>query len=84
LLPFVTLAVLTLRYPEAMARLGDEWFSGPAPRAYEFDFDALILIILAVCACARDWHRNRAAGWWRDADLGTQGRDEESRLNSVA
>jgi serine/threonine-protein kinase len=50
LLPFATLAVLALRHPEAMARLGDGWFSGPAPRAFEFAFDGLILIILAVGA----------------------------------
>ena len=50
LLPFATLAVLALRHPEAMAWLGDGWFSGPAPRAFEFAFDGLILIILAVGA----------------------------------
>jgi serine/threonine-protein kinase len=31
-----------------MASLGDGWFSGPTPRAFEFAFDGLILIILAV------------------------------------
>ena len=35
-------------------------------------------------ACAGDWHRDRAVRWWRDADLGTQERGEESRLTSVA
>jgi serine/threonine-protein kinase len=50
LLPFATLAVLALRHPEAMAWLGDGWFSGSAPRAFEFAFDGLILIILAVGA----------------------------------
>ncbi len=50
LLPFATLAVLALRHPEAMAWLGNGWFSGPAPRAFEFAFDGLILIILAVGA----------------------------------
>jgi serine/threonine-protein kinase len=50
LLPFATHAVLALRHPEAMARLGDGWFSGPVPRAFEFAFDGLILIILAVGA----------------------------------
>jgi eukaryotic-like serine/threonine-protein kinase len=39
---------------------------------------------LCQCACAGDWHRDRAARWWRDADLGTQERGEESRLTSVA
>ena len=50
LLPFATLAVLALRHPEAMAWLGDGWFSGPALRTFEFSFDGLILIILAVGA----------------------------------
>jgi serine/threonine-protein kinase len=50
LLPFATLAVLALRHPGAMAWLGDGWFSGPAPLAFELSFDALILIILAVGA----------------------------------
>ena len=39
---------------------------------------------LCQCACAGDWHRDRAARWWRAADLGTQERGEESRLTSVA
>ena len=50
LLPFATLAVLALRHPEAMAWLGDGWYSGPTPRAFVFAFDGLILIILAVGA----------------------------------
>jgi eukaryotic-like serine/threonine-protein kinase len=50
LVPFATLAVLVLRHPEATAWLGDGWFSGPTPRAFEFAFDGLILIILAVGA----------------------------------
>jgi serine/threonine-protein kinase len=50
LLPFATLAVLALRHPEAMAWLGDGWYSGPTPRAFEFAFDGLILSILAVGA----------------------------------
>jgi eukaryotic-like serine/threonine-protein kinase len=48
LLPFATVAVLAVRHPEAMAWLGDGWFSGSAPRAFEFGFDGLILSILAV------------------------------------
>jgi eukaryotic-like serine/threonine-protein kinase len=39
---------------------------------------------LCQCACAGDWHRDRAARWWRAADLDTQERGEESRLTSVA
>jgi serine/threonine-protein kinase len=27
---------------------------------------------LCQCACAGDWHQDRAARWWRDADVGTQ------------
>jgi eukaryotic-like serine/threonine-protein kinase len=50
LLPFATLAVLALRHPEAMGWLGDGWFTGAAPRAFEFGFDGLILSILAVSA----------------------------------
>jgi serine/threonine-protein kinase len=50
LLPFATLAVLALRHSAAMAWLEDGWFSGPAPRAFEFSFDGLILITLAVAA----------------------------------
>ena len=60
LLPFSTLAVLALRHPEAMARLGDGWLSGTTPRAFEFAFDGLILIILAVGADVRGPYTLRA------------------------
>jgi tRNA A-37 threonylcarbamoyl transferase component Bud32 len=50
LLPFVTIAMLALRHPEAMAWLGDEWLSGQAPRAFEFGFDGLILLMVAIGA----------------------------------
>jgi len=38
---------------------------------------------LSACACAGDWDRDRAARWWRDADLRTQS-EAKSRLTSVA
>ena len=47
LLPFATLLVLTLRYPEATAWLWQGWRMSPTPRVRLFTFDALILLILA-------------------------------------
>lgn len=47
LLPFATLAVLTLRHPSAMAWLGGGWVYSKTPRALLFTFDGLILIIVA-------------------------------------
>jgi eukaryotic-like serine/threonine-protein kinase len=38
---------------------------------------------LGECACAGDWDRERAARWWRDADLRPQS-DPGSRLTSMA
>jgi serine/threonine-protein kinase len=65
LLPFATVAVLALRHPEAMAWLGDGWFSGATPPAFQFGFDGLILIILAVSATygahAISWLRREVA-----------------------
>jgi eukaryotic-like serine/threonine-protein kinase len=48
LLPFATLLVLTLQYPEAMGWLWQGWRMSPTPRVRLFTFDALILLILAV------------------------------------
>jgi serine/threonine-protein kinase len=50
LLPFATLAVLSVRHPEPMAWLGKGWNYGTTPRAVLFTFDGLILVILAACA----------------------------------
>ncbi len=48
LLPFATLLVLSLRYPEAMMWLHQGWHLSETPRVRLFTFDALILLILAV------------------------------------
>ncbi len=51
LLPFATLLVLYLRYPQAMEWLGQGWRKNQAtPRILLLGFDALILLILAVGA----------------------------------
>jgi serine/threonine-protein kinase len=47
LLPFATLGLLAVRYPEAMKWLWDGWNYSDTPRALLFTFDALILTILA-------------------------------------
>jgi eukaryotic-like serine/threonine-protein kinase len=48
LLPFATLLVLTVRYPEAMGWLWEGWRMSLTPRVRLFTFDALTLLILAV------------------------------------
>ncbi len=49
LLPFATLLVLYLRYPDAMMWLGHGWRRNPStPRYLLLVFDALILLMLAV------------------------------------
>jgi tRNA A-37 threonylcarbamoyl transferase component Bud32 len=50
LLPYVTLAVLYLRHPEAMRWLGCGWKIDGTPRFLLFGFDAMTLTILAVGA----------------------------------
>lgn len=47
LLPFATLLVLDLRYPEPMAWLWQGWKMSTTPRIWLFGFDALVLLILA-------------------------------------
>ncbi len=48
LLPFATLMVLVVRYPDAMAWLWDGWRLSRTPRICLFLFDAMILLMLAV------------------------------------
>jgi serine/threonine-protein kinase len=48
LLPFLTLSVLAVQHPAAMAWLWEGWLDSQTPRALLFVFDALILAILAV------------------------------------
>jgi len=48
LLPFATLLVLILRYPEPMEWLWRGWRKSETPRALLFSFDAMILLIVAL------------------------------------
>ena len=48
LLPFATLTVLVLEYPEAMGWLWKGWMMSDTPRIRLFAFDAMILLMLAV------------------------------------
>jgi tRNA A-37 threonylcarbamoyl transferase component Bud32 len=48
LLPFATLMVLDLQYPDAMSWLWKGWMLSDTPRIRLFVFDALILLMLAV------------------------------------
>jgi eukaryotic-like serine/threonine-protein kinase len=48
LLPFATLWILFLRYPEAMGWLGRGWTNSETPRILLFGFDAMTLPIVAV------------------------------------
>jgi serine/threonine-protein kinase len=50
LLPFATLTVLILRYPQTMGWLWQGWMLSATPRIRLFVFDAMILLILAVGA----------------------------------
>ncbi|QEH32394.1 Serine/threonine-protein kinase PknB [Aquisphaera giovannonii] len=50
LIPFATLLVLVLRYPEPMGWLWLGWSGSTTPRLYLFAFDATVLLILAVGA----------------------------------
>jgi serine/threonine-protein kinase len=51
LLPFATLAALSLRHPEAMGWLGRGWGQAEAPPIVLFSFDTMVLLILAA-GCA--------------------------------
>jgi eukaryotic-like serine/threonine-protein kinase len=48
LLPFVTLAVLALKHPDAMRWLWEGWRKSTTPRYHLFTLDAMILLMLAV------------------------------------
>jgi hypothetical protein len=50
LLPFATLLVLILRYPEATAWLWGGWRRSTTPRIWLFSFDAMILAIVALAS----------------------------------
>jgi serine/threonine-protein kinase len=47
LLPFATLTVLILKYPDAMAWLWNGWMMSDTPRIRLFAFDGMILLMLA-------------------------------------
>ncbi|WP_165220137.1 serine/threonine-protein kinase [Aquisphaera insulae] len=46
-MPFATLLVMVLRYPEPMGWLWLGWNGNTTPRIYLFTFDAMVLLILA-------------------------------------
>ncbi len=48
LMPFVTLLILSLRYPAEMGWLGRGWSKSDTPRIALFSFDAMLLAIVAL------------------------------------